>query len=73
MSSFGFWPFNSSTSAILPVTGGSSGGGTQGPKGDKGDPGDSVTAGAGEPSTIIPGVSVYIDAVSGEVYVYEPD
>lgn len=42
----------------------------QGPKGDKGD---SVTAGQGAPSTIIPGVSVFIDAISGNIYVYEAD
>lgn len=47
--------------------------GPRGPKGDKGDKGDSVTAGAGEPGAIIPGVSTYIDAISGQVYVYEED
>ena len=39
----------------------------QGPKGD------SVTAGREPPTEIIPGVSVFIDAVSGEVYRYEKD
>lgn len=46
---------------------------TCGPPGPKGDKGDSITAGAGEPSAIIPGVSVFIDAVSGDIYVYEED
>jgi hypothetical protein len=46
----------------------SPGEGIPGPKGDKGD---SVTAGSAPPTTIIPGVSVFIDAVSGDVYVYE--
>lgn len=44
-----------------------------GPRGEKGERGDSVTAGVGSPSTIIPGVSVFIDAVSGDIYVYEED
>lgn len=58
-----------------PATDGSNDGtvGLQGPPGPKGDKGDSVTAGAGPPSSIIPGISTFIDAVSGAVYVYEED
>jgi hypothetical protein len=56
-----------------PPSGGESAPGPPGPKGDKGDKGDSVTAGVGRPPCIIPGVSTFIDANSGDVYVYEED
>lgn len=68
----GFFPFGFTRPIPLANTEPDSEGG-QGPKGDKGDKGDSVTAGEGSPSTIIPGVSVYIDGVSGTIYRYDPD
>lgn len=60
---------NSSTNIVEVLQGSSS----TGPRGEKGEKGDSITAGVGSPSTIIPGVSVFIDAVSGDIYIYEED